>query len=123
MNAAHYPLRRTRLVVLHKAVVDAQLGIGVLPIGLDEESTIVAVHRGLNQDRPLEVGGEPLHVRRAPAASGRVRLTKKASSATSRRMIAPSRSITAMSRACGVESIGSPIDTTSQGGTRPRIKK
>ena len=51
------------VVVLHEGDVDAERGISVLPVGLDEEAALVPVHVGLDEDEPREPRREGPHQR------------------------------------------------------------
>jgi hypothetical protein len=51
------------MVVLDEFVHDPELGQSALPVGLDEEPALVAVHDRLQKNRTFEPGGEPLHGR------------------------------------------------------------
>jgi hypothetical protein len=49
------------MVVLDEFVLDAELGQGATPIGLQEEAALVSVHDRLQEQGAIELGFEPLH--------------------------------------------------------------
>ena len=61
VHAAQHPSSRARVVVLHEAPVDPQVGQPAGPEGLEEEAARVAVHGGLEQDGPVEACRQALH--------------------------------------------------------------
>jgi hypothetical protein len=51
------------MVVLDEFVLDAELGQGAAPIGLEEEAALISVHDRLQEQGALELGFEPSHGR------------------------------------------------------------
>ncbi|MNE94438.1 hypothetical protein D3C80_1924000 [compost metagenome] len=61
MQAAQYPARRARVVVLHEGQGDARLAIALDLKGLDEETTLIAEHLRLDDQHPRQRRFDDLH--------------------------------------------------------------
>ncbi|MNG21586.1 hypothetical protein D3C84_1059730 [compost metagenome] len=61
MQAAQYPARRARVVVLHEGQGDARLAIALDLKGFDEETTLIAEHLRLDDQHPRQRRFDDLH--------------------------------------------------------------